>query len=78
MARSAKNTGAEHKYLAEQDEKVAMQIKEALFFFHSEVLHGLIALTMPKSLLLIILLLLGRSSCWQIAGFLLGNSQMSK
>ncbi len=50
-----------------------MQIKEALCFFHSEVLHGIIALTMPKSLLLIILLIVGRSSRCQIAGFLSGN-----
>ena len=61
MAKSAKNTGAERKYLAEQDEKVAMQIKEVLCFFHSEVLHGFIALTMLKSLLLIIFLILGYS-----------------
>jgi hypothetical protein len=78
MAKSAKNTGAERKYLAEQDEKVAMQIKEALCFFHSEVLHGFIALAMPKSLLLIILLILGRSSRCQIAGFLSGNGRKSK
>ena len=61
MAKTAKNTGAERKYIAEQDEKVAMQIKEVLCFFHSEVLHGFIALTMLKSLLLIIFLILGYS-----------------
>ena len=61
MAKTAKNAGAERKYLAEQDEKVAMQIKEVLCFFHSEVLHGFIALTMLKSLLLIIFLILGYS-----------------
>lgn len=71
MAKSAKNTVAGSEYLAEQDEKLAMQINEVLFFFHSEVLHGFVSLTMLRSLVVIIFLVLGFSvpRVARLAGF---------
>ncbi|MBQ7607234.1 MAG: winged helix-turn-helix domain-containing protein [Desulfovibrionaceae bacterium] len=80
MAKSAKNTKKGRKYLAEQDMIAAMQIKEVLTFFHDKVLHGFISMTMLRSLLLIILFLLGHSvpRAATLAGFCSATARKKK
>ena len=62
MPRLSNKTQEKRNYQAEQDSIAAKQINEVLCFFHAEILHSFIALTMVKSLLLIIFLILGYSA----------------
>ena len=59
MAKSPKNKGKEFKYQAEQDEHAAEQLNAVLTLFHDNVLHSFLPMTVLKSLLLLILVVLG-------------------
>ena len=59
MPRLSKETQEARDRQKEQDDIAAARINEVLCFFHAEVLHCFVALTMVRSLLLIVFLILG-------------------
>ena len=59
MAKSAKSTAHKSKYQPEQDEKAGKQLNDLISFFHSDVLHSFISMTVLRTLLLLILIVLG-------------------
>ena len=62
MPRLSQKTQEARKYQAEQDTLAAARINDVMCFFHAEVLHCFIPLTMVRTLLLIIFLILGYSA----------------
>ena len=62
MPRLSQKTQEARKYQAEQDTLAAARINDVMRFFHAEVLHCFIPLTMVRTLLLIIFLILGYSA----------------
>ena len=60
MPRLSQKTQEARKYQAEQYTLAAARINDVMCFFHAEVLHCFIPLTMVRTLLLIIFLILGR------------------
>ncbi|MBQ7607079.1 MAG: hypothetical protein IJU76_03810 [Desulfovibrionaceae bacterium] len=71
MPRLSKKLQEARNNQAEQDSIAATRIDEVLRFFHAEVLHCYTALTMVRSLLLIVFLILGYSTprAAKISGF---------
>ena len=59
MAKSAKSTAHKSKYQPEQDENAGKQLNDLISFFHSDVLHSFISMTVLRTLLLLILFVLG-------------------
>ena len=61
MPKLSKKTQEMRKYQAEQDNIAAARINEVLCFFHAEILHCFVALTMVRTLLLLVFLIQGYS-----------------
>ena len=76
MPRLSKKTQEARNYQAEQDTIAATRINEVLCLFHAEVLHCFTALTMVRSLLLIVFFIIGYSTprAAKMTGLLRSNS----